>query len=109
MKWKWPAFDPKDGGAVFLTHGGPNDFATIISLESANQKALPFLATSERDVTECTHEFGHTLEPDITQTMYYQFMWDHMLGRKDPTALTSGMPTADKPLFNSRCYYHPAP
>ena len=43
VNWQWPAFDPADRGNVLLTHGGPNDFATVISLESTNQKgsALP--------------------------------------------------------------------
>ena len=109
MRWKWPAFDGADRGAVLLTHGGPRDFATVISLENANNKAVPFLFDAKRDVTECTHEFGHTLEPDITQAMYYRFLWDHQLGGPRPTALTAGMPTADRPLFNSRCYFYRNP
>jgi predicted esterase len=108
MKWKWPALDPADRGAVLLTHGGPNDFATVISLENANNKAVPWLVEKGgRDVTECTHEFGHTLEPDLTQAMIYQFMWDHELGGPRKLALTSSMPTADKPLYNTRCYFYP--
>jgi predicted esterase len=107
MKWKWPALNPADGGAVLLTHGGQGDFATVISLENANRKALPFLYANGRDVTECTHEFGHTLEPDLTQAMYFQFMWDHQLGGARPTKLTAGMPTGDKPLFNTRCNFRP--
>jgi predicted esterase len=109
MKWKWPALDPGDGGAVLLTHGGPNDFATVADLEGANIKAVPFLTAAGRDVTECTHEFGHTLEPDLTQAMLYQFMWDHELGGARPAALTAGMPTPEKPLFNTRCKLHRAP
>jgi predicted esterase len=107
MRWNWPELDPRDRGAVMMTHGGKNDYATVVSLENANNEAKPFLYAAGRDVTECTHEFGHTLEPDITQTMYYQFMWDHQLGAPQPTALTAGMPTEDKPLFNTRCYFHP--
>lgn len=109
MKWKWPALNPADHGAVMITHGGRNDFATVISLENANKKALPFLFGAGRDVTECTHEFGHTLEPDITQAMYYQFMWDNQLGAPRRTTLSAALPTPAKPLFNSRCMYHRAP
>ncbi len=107
MKWKWPALNPADGGAVLLTHGGPNDFATVISLESSNQKALSFLYAGGRDVTECTHLFGHTLEPDLTQAMYFRFMWDHQLGGPRPTTLAAGLPTAQSPVFDTRCNYRP--
>jgi predicted esterase len=107
MKWKWPAFNPADGGAVLMTHGGPNDFATVISLENANEKATTFLYANGRDVTECTHLFGHTLEPDITQAMYYQWMWDHQLGAPKQTTLSAGLPTGANPLFNTRCNYRP--
>lgn len=108
MKWKWPALDPADHGPVLLTHGGPNDFATVISLENANNKAVPWLVEKgSRDVTECTHEFGHTLAPDLTEAMFYQFMWDNELGAPRRTALTAGMPTAQKPLYNTRCYFYP--
>jgi predicted esterase len=107
MRWKWPALDPADRGAVFMTHGGPNDFATVISLENANNKAVPFLYNAGRDVTECTHEFGHTLEPDITQGMYYQYMWDHELGAPRQAALSASLPTPSAPVYNTKCMYHP--
>ena len=58
VQWRWPAFNVADGGNILLTHGGPNDFATVISLESANEKALPFLYNNGRTVTECEHGFG---------------------------------------------------
>jgi predicted esterase len=106
MKWKWPALDPAHGGAVLMTHGGPNDFATVISLENANEKALTFLYAGGRDVTECTHRFGHTLEPDLTQAMYYQYMWQHQLGTR-PMTLAAGLPTPESPLFETRCNFRP--
>lgn len=106
MKWKWPDLAPADGGAVLITHGGPNDFATVISLENSNEKALTFLYAGGRDVTECTHLFGHTLEPDLTQAMYYRFMWDHQLGTR-PMTMTAGMPTPEHPLFDTRCNFRP--
>jgi predicted esterase len=109
IQWKWPAFNPGDGGDVLLTHGGPNDFATIISLESANQKALPFLFNQGRTVTECYHTFGHTLEPDLTQANIYQFMWDHELGSPSPNGLTGGFPTPERPVGASSCIFHPPP
>lgn len=106
MKWKWPALDPTDGGAVLMTHGGGNDFATVISLENSNEKALNFLYANGRDVTECTHLFGHTLAPDLTQAMYYSFMWQHQLGTR-PLTLAGGMPTAQNPVFDTRCNFRP--
>jgi len=106
MKWKWPPLDPTHGGAVLMTHGGPNDFATVISLESSARKALDFLYASGRDVTECTHPFGHTLAPDLAQNMYYQFLWAHQLGTR-PMTLGAGLPTAQHPVFDTRCNFRP--
>lgn len=107
MKWKWPALDPADGGAVLVTHGGPNDFATVANLETASIKAMTFLYAAGRDVTECTHQFGHTLAPDLTQAMFYQFMWDNQLGGPRPKALTAGMPDGLRPLFSTKCNHRP--
>ncbi|MBM4363729.1 MAG: hypothetical protein FJ104_13695 [Deltaproteobacteria bacterium] len=107
IQWKWPAFDRADGGAVLLTHGGPRDFATIISLESANAKALPFLAANGRTVTECSHTFGHTLAPDITQAAYYEWMWAHELGKPPLASLSPSLPTPERPIGDSSCRFHP--
>lgn len=109
MTWQWPAFDPADRGNVLLTHGGPNDYATVISLESTNQKALPFLYDNGRTVTECAHTFGHTLDPDLTQRMYYDFMWAHQLGGSPIAGLPSGFPTQQNPVGATSCTFHPGP
>jgi predicted esterase len=109
VQWQWPAFDAADGGNVLLTHGGPNDFATVISLESAAQKAVPFLFNHGRAVTECAHTFGHTLDPDLTQSMYYEWMWAHQLGGSPLGGLPPGFPTLDRPVGATRCVFHPAP
>jgi len=109
MQWQWPAFDAADRGNVLLTHGGPNDFATVISLESANQKALPFLHNNGRTVTECAHTFGHTLDPDLTQRMYYDYMWAHQLGGPPVTGLIPGFPTQAHPVGATTCRFHPYP
>jgi polyhydroxybutyrate depolymerase len=109
IQWQWPAFDAADGGNVLLTHGGPNDFATVISLESAAQKAIPFLFNHGRTVTECAHTFGHTLDPDLTQSMYYEWMWAHQLGGSPLGGLPPSFPTLDRPVGATRCVFHPAP
>jgi predicted esterase len=109
IQWQWPDLNPADGGNVLLTHGGPNDFATVISLESAAQKALPFLFRNHRTVTECAHTFGHTLDPDLTQRMYYDYMWAHQLGGPPLAGLPAGFPTVDRPVGATRCAFHPAP
>ena len=109
IQWEWPAFDPADGGNVLLTHGGSGDFATIISLENTNQKALPFLYDHGRTVTQCTHTFGHTLDPDLTQGMYYQWMWAHQLGGPPLAGLPPGFPTQGNPVGATHCIFHPAP
>ena len=106
IMWNWPAFNPADGGNVLLTHGGPNDFATIISLESANQKALPFLRANGRTVTQCWHTFGHTLDPDLTQRMYYDWMWAHQLGQPPITGLPAGFPTEAQAVGRTNCRFH---
>ena len=109
MPWQWPAFDPADRGNVLLTHGGPNDFATVISLESANQKALPFLYGGGRTVMECAHTFGHTLDPDLTQGMYYDYMWRNQLGQPPLTGMIPGFPTPENPVGATACTFHPSP
>lgn len=109
MKWDWPAFDPADQGNVLLTHGGPKDFATIISLESANQKALPYLYKNGRTVVECAHTFGHTLDPDLTQRMYYDYMWAHQLGGSPLAGMVPGFPTQANPVGATACTFHPSP
>ncbi|HTQ47599.1 MAG TPA: PHB depolymerase family esterase [Polyangiaceae bacterium] len=109
IKWAWPAFNPADKGNVLLTHGGPNDFATIISLENANEDALPFLYDNDRTVVECTHNFGHTLEPDLTQGMIYEYLWDHQLGGPPLTGLPADFPTQASPVGETSCFFHPAP
>jgi len=109
LPWRWPALNPADRGNVLLTHGGPKDFATVISLESANKKAIPFLRTNARTVTECTHTFGHTLDPDLTQTMLYDWMWDHQLGGAPLTGLPVAFPTPAKPVGVTQCLFHSSP
>ncbi len=109
MTWKWPAFDAADRGNVLLTHGGPNDFATVISLESANSKALPYLHDSGRTVMECAHTFGHTLDPDLTQSMYYDYLWAHSLGGPPLVGMLPSFPTAGNPVGATTCTFHPYP
>jgi poly(3-hydroxybutyrate) depolymerase len=109
ITWKWPAFNAADGGNVLLTHGGPNDYATVISLESANAKAMPFLHANGRTVINCAHDFGHTLAPDITMTNYYDYMWAHQLGGEPLSGLVPGFPTPGNPVGSTTCTFHPAP
>ncbi|MEB2311110.1 MAG: hypothetical protein OZ921_03200 [Sorangiineae bacterium] len=115
MSWKWPALDPADRGSALLTHGGdgsrgPKDFATVADLFSANQKALPFLHTNGRTVLECEHGFGHTLDPDLTQAMYYEYLWAHRAGGPPLTAMPSDFPRApDHVVGSTFCTFHPAP
>lgn len=109
IQWQWPAFSAADGGNVLLTHGGGNDFATVISLESANKKALPYLYNNGRTVTECYHTFGHTLDPDLTQSMYYEWMWAHRLGGGPLSGLVPSFPTTGRPVGATSCVFHPSP
>jgi predicted esterase len=109
IQWQWPQFNPADRGNVLLTHGGPNDYATVISLENTNRKALPFLHKNGRTVIECAHTFGHTLDPDLTQRMYYEYMWRHELGGPPLTGMIPGFPTQANPVGATACTFHPAP
>jgi predicted esterase len=110
IQWRWPAFNPADGGNILLTHGGPNDFATVISLETANEKALPFLYNAGRTVTECEHGFGHTLDPDLTEAMYYEWMWAHWRGGPPIGGLPPSFPVwPDRVIGSTFCTFHPAP
>jgi predicted esterase len=109
IQWQWPGFNPADRGNVLLTHGGPNDYATVISLESTNLKALPYLHQHGRTVVECAHTFGHALDPDLTQRMYYDYMWAHQRGGPPLAGLPAGFPTHDRPIGATRCTFHPAP
>ncbi len=107
VMWDWPAFEPEDGGNVLLTHGGQMDFATIISLESANAKALGFLHANGRKVTECSHDFGHTLAPDLTQRNLYDWMWAHRRGGAPVPGLLPGFPSDGAPVGSTTCRFHP--
>jgi predicted esterase len=109
IQWKWPPFVPSDRGNVLLTHGGPNDYATVISLEDANQKALPFLHSNGRSVMECAHTFGHTLDPDLTQSMYYEYMWAHQLGGPPLSSTIADFPSQAHPVGATSCTFHPYP
>jgi predicted esterase len=109
IQWQWPAFNPADRGNVLLSHGGPNDYATVISLENTNRKALPFLRANGRTVMECAHTFGHTLDPDLTQGMYYEYMWRHQLGGPPLTGMIPGFPTRANPVGATACTFHPPP
>ena len=109
IQWRWPAFDPADRGNVLLTHGGPNDFATVISLESTSRKALPYLYNNKRTVIDCAHNFGHTLDPDLTQSMYYDYMWAHKLGGPPLSGMVPSFPTQARPVGRTSCTFHPAP
>ena len=109
IQWRWPAFDPADRGNVLLTHGGQNDYATVISLESTNRKALPFLYNNKRTVVECAHTFGHTLDPDLTQSMYYEYLWAHQLGGAPLAGMIPSFPTQARPVGATSCTFHPAP
>ncbi len=109
MQWQWPPFSPADEGNVLLTHGGPNDYATVISLEQANQQAIPFLYDNQRTVVDCAHTFGHSLDPDLTQSMYYEYLWDHQLGGPPLSAMIPDFPTQAKPVGATSCTFHPYP
>jgi predicted esterase len=110
IQWRWPAFNPADGGNILLTHGGPNDFSVVISLESANEKAMPFLYNSGRTVTECEHGFGHTRAPDLTEAMYYEWMWAHWRGGPPIGGLPPSFPVwPDRIIGSTFCTFHPAP
>lgn len=105
VQWKWPDFDPADGGNVLLTEGGKNDFATVISLHNTNVKALPFLKAAKRSVVECKHGFGHTLAPDLTEKNIYDYMWSHELGGAPLTGLPAGFPSPGKPVGSTACTF----
>ncbi|HVU04543.1 MAG TPA: PHB depolymerase family esterase [Polyangiaceae bacterium] len=109
IQWNWPAFDPADRGNVLLTHGGSGDYATVISLESTNTKALPYLHSNGRTVVECAHTFGHTLDPDLTQGMYYDYMWAHQLGGSPLAGPVPSFPTQAHPVGATSCTFHPYP
>ena len=104
VSWKWPAFAPADRGNVLLTHGGKDDFATVVSLENCAQKAFPYLRANARTVVDCTHGFGHTLDPDLTQAMYYEYMWSHPKGSA-LSGLNPSFPTKTKPLGSTFCQF----
>jgi hypothetical protein len=109
IRWDWPAFVPSDAGNVLMTHGGLLDFASVISLELANRQAVPFLYKNNRTVVECRHNFGHTLDPDLTQEMYYEYLWANQLGGPPLSGPIPDWPTKAKPVGETSCYFHPAP
>ena len=98
IDWQWPALDPADGGAVLLTHGGPNDVTVlgVFDLEKAAQAAFPFLKMENRVVIDCPHNLGHALDPDVTPAVVNRFISAHRAGVPSPyrTGGFSGFPSA---------------
>lgn len=86
IDWNWPALDPADGGAVLLTHGGPDDVTVgnLMNLEDAAQAAFPFLAAANRVVIDCAHEQGHTPHPEVTPQIISRFLSMHRAGEASP-------------------------
>jgi predicted esterase len=82
--WTWPALAPADKGSVLVTHGGPSDYATIISIEAANQFAVPFLLAAKRTVVDCAHTAGHAVDPLVDNGMIYEYLLAHQLGQPSP-------------------------
>ena len=58
---------------------------------------------------ECVHDFGHTLAPDLTQKMYYDYMWAHQQGGPPLSGMISGFPTQSNPVGSTHCILHPYP
>jgi predicted esterase len=86
VKWDWPALNPADRGDVLMTHGGPTDFATIISIEDADEAALPYLLQNDRTVVDCEHDAGHAIDPDVSNPMIFEYLLAHQLGKPSPFA-----------------------
>jgi len=84
VPWDWPALAPADPGNVLMTHGGPTDYATIISIECADKAALPYLLKNQRTVVDCAHTSGHAIDPDVTDQMIYEYLLAHQLGKPSP-------------------------
>jgi hypothetical protein len=99
LTWDWPSLNPADRGNVLMTHGGSTDFATIISIEDADQAALPYLLKNDRTVVDCAHTTGHAIDPDVSNAMIYEYLLAHQLGKPSPFA--GGMPLF--PDFPSSC------
>ncbi|MCC6645180.1 MAG: hypothetical protein IT374_06375 [Polyangiaceae bacterium] len=82
----WPALDPRDGGAVLLTHGGPKD-ATVLNvanLEDMAQAAFPFLKAGGRIVVDCPHDHAHALHPGLSAAHVLRFFAAHRAGQSSP-------------------------
>jgi poly(3-hydroxybutyrate) depolymerase len=86
VQWDWPPLDPADRGDVLMTHGGANDFATIISIEAAAQAGLPFLLKNDRTVVDCAHTAGHAIDPLVSNQAIYEYLLAHRLGQPSPYA-----------------------
>jgi poly(3-hydroxybutyrate) depolymerase len=91
VAWDWPPLLPADRGNVLLTHGGPTDFATIISIETADQAALPYLLHNQRTVVDCAHTSGHAIDPAVTDKMIYEYLLAHQLGKPSPFQGDAGL------------------
>jgi len=96
VPWDWPPLAPADKGNVLMTHGGPTDYATIISIECADTAALPFLLKNDRTVVDCAHTAGHAIDPEVKNQMIYEYLLAHQLGKPSPLQ-GSGPPFPDFP------------
>jgi hypothetical protein len=100
--WDWPALDPADRGEVLMTHGGTTDYATIISIELADQAALPFLLQAKRTVVDCAHTAGHAIDPLVNNQAIYEYLLAHQLGQPSPFQGGAGL----FPGFPPSCALH---
>ncbi len=93
---KWNDLNSADGGAVLLSHGGPNDVfgsggTEIINFEKSAEFARPFLRGNGREVLDCAHTNGHQPHPQVTTALVLEFLKAHEVGQ--PSTLdTSGWP-----------------
>jgi predicted esterase len=102
VPWDWPPLASADKGNVLMTHGGPTDYATIISIECADTAALPFLLKNDRTVVDCAHTAGHAIDPDVSNQMIYEYLLAHQLGKPSPfQGVAAGAPPF--PNFPSSC------
>jgi poly(3-hydroxybutyrate) depolymerase len=95
LTWDWPSLSPSNPGNNLMTHGGASDFATIISIEAADQAALPYLLKNQWTVVDCAHTAGHAIDPAVSNRMIYEYLLAHQLGNPSPMqGLFADFPTS---------------
>lgn len=104
VEFAWEDLADSPGGAIFMSHGGPDDTfgiqpgQEIIDFELSASFGTPMLLDADRIVVDCIHSNGHQPHPQVSSDDYLRFFAENPAGADSPYIL-DGLPD----FFPSSC------